>query len=183
MTTPEEDARFNLEREARQLVRDVPDFPKSGVLFKDITPLLASGTVFLAVTADMAARFAPASVSHVVAIESRGFIFGAPVAQALGAAFIPVRKPGKLPSKAIREDFALEYGSDALEMHADALGDGARVLVVDDILATGGTAAATCTLVERAGGAVAACAFVIELRDLGGRSRLVGRRVETLISY
>jgi len=167
----------------RNLIRDVPDFPKPGILFQDITPLLGSDPAFRAVTDALAARFASNVVSHVVAIESRGFIFGAPVAQALGASFVPVRKPGKLPSRALREDYALEYGSDALEMHADALEAGATVLVVDDVLATGGTAAAACALVERGGGAVAACAFVIELTALNGRKRLSGRRVEAMLSY
>lgn len=174
---------MDLAAEVKRLVRDVPDFPKAGILFKDITPLIGSATAFRAVTEDLAARFAQAAVTHVVAIESRGFIVGAPVAQALGASFIPVRKPGKLPFHKVREDYALEYGTDALEMHADALASGARVLIVDDVLATGGTAAATCALVERCGGEVVGSAFVIELAFLGGRGRLAGRRVESIASY
>ncbi|HVZ48020.1 MAG TPA: adenine phosphoribosyltransferase [Gemmatimonadaceae bacterium] len=169
--------------EVRRLVRDVPDFPKPGITFKDITPLIAAPAAFRAVTECLAGTVAAAGVTHVVAIESRGFIFGAPVAQTLGAALIPVRKPGKLPARAIREEYALEYGTDALEMHADALTAGARALVVDDVLATGGTASATCALVERAGGTVVACAFVIELGFLAGRSRLAGRTVASVVSY
>jgi adenine phosphoribosyltransferase len=119
----------------------------------------------------------------VVSIESRGFILGAPVAQALGASFVPVRKPGKLPSRTVREDYALEYGTDAVEMHADALTGARSVLVVDDVLATGGTAAATCRLVERAGARIAACSFLLEISALNGRAALGRRRVESLVAY
>ncbi len=167
----------------RRTIRDVPDFPKPGVVFKDITPVLSDAALFVRVTAEMAAPFRDAGISHVVAIESRGFIFGAPVAQALGASFVPVRKPGKLPSRTVREDYALEYGSDALEMHVDALTGARGVLVVDDVLATGGTAAATCRLVERAGGRVAGCAFLMELTFLGGRAALPGRRIDALLAF
>lgn len=167
----------------RQAIRDVPDFPKAGIVFKDVTPLLLDATLFRRATDALGAPFLGDRITHVVAIESRGFIFGAPVAQALGAAFVPVRKAGKLPGAAVREEYALEYGTDALEMHADAVSEAARVLLVDDVLATGGTAAATCRLVERAGARVAACAFLIELRFLDGRSRLGGRRVESLLTY
>jgi adenine phosphoribosyltransferase len=167
----------------RRIIRNVPDFPKPGVVFKDITPLLADPLLFRGVTDAIATLFGGEKISHVVAVESRGFIFGAPVAQALGAAFVPVRKPGKLPAATVREDYALEYGTDALEMHADALGPAARVLVVDDVLATGGTAAATCRLVERASGRVVGCAFVLEIGPLNGRAPLDGRRVETLVAY
>ena len=167
----------------RRTIRDVPDFPKPGILFKDITPVLASSSLFGKVMFALAAPFERASITHVVSIESRGFILGAPVALELRAAFVPVRKPGKLPATTVREDYTLEYGADALEMHADALRGAKGVLVVDDVLATGGTAAATCKLVERAGGKVTGCAFMIELAALGGRQKLGGRRVESLVVY
>jgi adenine phosphoribosyltransferase len=168
---------------ARAAIRDVPDFPKAGIVFKDITPLLANAPLFAEVAGALAAPFAGRGVTHVVAIESRGFILGGPVATALGAGFVPVRKPGKLPSRAIREDYALEYGTDALEIHADALTSKSRVLVVDDVLATGGTAAAASRLVTRAGGVLVGCSFLIELSALGGRSRLAEGSVEALLVY
>jgi len=168
---------------ARRAIRDIPDFPKPGVIFKDITPLLADAALFRRVTAALADPFRGIDITHVVAIESRGFILGAPVAQRLGAAFVPVRKPGKLPSRTVREDYALEYGTDALEMHADALARAEGVLIVDDVLATGGTAAATCRLVERVGGRVAGCAFLLELTFLHGRAPLAGRRIDALLQY
>jgi adenine phosphoribosyltransferase len=167
----------------RRTIRDVPDFPKPGILFRDITPVLANAALFADVTAALAAPFTGAGISHVVSIESRGFILGAPVALALGAAFVPMRKPGKLPAATVREEYALEYRTDALEMHADALHGAGGVLVVDDVLATGGTAAAACRLVERAGARTSGCAFMIELTALGGRARLGGMRVETLLAY
>ena len=167
----------------RQAIRDVPDFPKPGIVFKDITPVLADAELFEQVTTAMAEPFVGEGITHVVAIESRGFIFGAPIAQTLGVAFVPVRKPGKLPNRTVREEYKLEYGTDALEMHADALGSGARVLIVDDVLATGGTAAAACRLTEAAGGAVVACTFLVELTFLTGRAALDGRRCEVLIRY
>lgn len=168
---------------ARAAIRDVPDFPKPGIIFKDITPLLGDSALFLDVCALLTAPFVRSEISHVVAIESRGFILGGPVANALGAGFVPVRKPGKLPAKTIREEYALEYGTDALEMHVDALSPSARVLVVDDVLATGGTAAAACRLVEKAGATIVGCAFLIELSFLAGRQRLGGRRIEAIIAY
>src|SRR5689334_16612599 len=132
----------------RNLIRDIPDYPKPGIIFKDITPLLADANAFADATRAMAAPYVADRITHVVAIESRGFILGGPVAQELGVGFIPVRKPGKLPSAIRREEYALEYGTDALEIHADACAEGARVLIVDDVLATGGTASATQRLVE-----------------------------------
>lgn len=175
--------RTAIANEVRRTIRDVPDFPKPGILFKDITPVLASPSLFGKVMMALASPFERQGITHVVSIESRGFILGAPVALELRAAFVPVRKPGKLPAATIREDFTLEYGTDALEIHADALRGSKGVLVVDDVLATGGTAAATCRLVERAGGKVAACAFMIELAALKGRAALAGKRVESLIAY
>lgn len=169
--------------EARRAVRNVPDFPKPGVLFRDITPVLASPGMFGRVMMALASPFEGQGITHVVSIESRGFILGAPVALELRAAFVPARKPGKLPAQTVREDYTLEYGSAALEIHADALRGAKGVLVVDDILATGGTAAATCRLVERLGARVVACAFMIELTALNGRVALAGKRVESLVQY
>lgn len=165
------------------LVRPTPDHPKPGILFRDITPLLGDAHAFAAATGAMADAFAGAGVTHVAAIESRGFIFGGPIAHRLGAGFIPLRKPGKLPAACRREAYALEYGTDALEAHEDACGAGARVLVVDDVLATGGTASAACRLVEGVGGTVVGCSFLLELPALGGRDALVGRTVRSLLSY
>jgi adenine phosphoribosyltransferase len=164
-------------------IRDVRDFPKPGIVFKDITPVLLDSALFRDATDAMAAPFANQGISHVVAIESRGFILGAPVAQALGAAFVPFRKPGKLPHLVERVEYALEYGVDALECHRDALQAGQRALVVDDVLATGGTAAAACALVESLGAVVQGCSFLVELSFLDGRARLSGRRLERIVAY
>lgn len=154
------------------LIRDIPDYPKPGIVFKDITPLLAEPAAFARATDAMAAPFANAGITHVVAIESRGFILGGPVAQHLGAGFVPVRKPGKLPHKTLRREYELEYGTDALEIHADACVPPARVLIVDDVIATGGTAAATVQLVESLGVSVVGCSFLIGLSFLPGAERL-----------
>ena len=167
----------------RRAIRDVPDFPKSGIVFKDITPILLDAALFHRVTEAMAAPFAADAITHVIGIESRGFILGARVAQHLGAAFVPVRKPGKLPSIVERVQYALEYGTDALEMHRDALGSADRALIVDDVLATGGTARATCELVERIGARVVGCSFLMTLSFLPGVQNLSSRRVESLIEY
>jgi adenine phosphoribosyltransferase len=167
----------------RAAIRDVPDFPQPGIQFKDVTPVLADPDLFALATAAMAAAWREARISHVVAIESRGFIFGAPVAQQLGAAFIPVRKPGKLPWRRERIEYELEYGTDALEMHADACGADARALIVDDVLATGGTAAAAARLVRQVGGRVTGFAFLIELAFLGGAARLGGVRHTSVVRY
>jgi adenine phosphoribosyltransferase len=167
----------------RRAIRDVPDFPKSGIVFKDITPILLDAALFHHATEAMAAPFAGDAITHVIGIESRGFILGAPVAQHLGAAFVPVRKPGKLPSTVERVQYALEYGTDALEMHRDALGSGDRALIVDDVLATGGTARATCELVERIGARVVGCSFLMTLSFLPGVQTLAARRVESLLEY
>jgi len=152
-------------------VRDISDFPQDGVLFKDFTPLLADGGAFAAVVDDVAARYA-GRVDTVVGIEARGFIIGAAVAYRMGLGFVPVRKSGKLPGPSLHEEYTLEYGEAVLEMHADALAPGQRALVIDDVLATGGTVAATCRLVERAGAQVAAIDVVLELTFLGGRERV-----------
>ena len=164
-------------------IRDVPNFPKPGIVFKDITPVLLDATLFREATEAMAAPFAAQDISHVVAIESRGFILGGPVAQTLGAAFVPFRKPGKLPHIVERIEYALEYGVDALECHRDALRGGQRVLVVDDVLATGGTAVAACALVESLGAAVQGCSFLVELEFLNGRAKLGERRIERVVRY
>jgi adenine phosphoribosyltransferase len=169
--------------DVRRAIREVPDFPKPGILYRDITPVLADPSLFSKVMIALAAPFERASITHVVSIESRGFILGAPVALELRAAFVPMRKPGKLPAATVREDYTLEYGADALEMHADALRGAKGVLVVDDVLATGGTAAAACRLVERAGARVTGCAFMIELAALGGRAHLGDRHAESLVVY
>jgi adenine phosphoribosyltransferase len=166
-------------------VRAIPDFPKAGILFRDITPILADHEALSAALdlhLDAVSDIADA-VDKVVAIESRGFLFGMALAERIGAGFVPVRKPGKLPAETIQENYQLEYGMDALQIHQDALGDGDRVLIVDDLLATGGTAGATCRLVERLGGKVEACLFLIELAGLDGRERLDGRRVDALLRF
>ena len=166
-----------------RFIRDVPDFPKPGIVFKDITPLLLDVPAFSRATEGMAAAFGDAGVTKVVAIESRGFLLGAPVALALTAGLVPVRKPGKLPSARGRVEYALEYGTDALEMHSDALHAGDKVLVVDDVLATGGTARAAGDLVGAHGALLVGFSFLIELEFLKGRSRLGRTRAEALLRY
>lgn len=173
---------MSLSDDVLQRIRDVPDFPKPGILFKDITPVLLDPQLFQRVTDAMASAYASDGITHVVAIESRGFILGAPVAQRLNAAFVPMRKPGKLPAAREREEYALEYGTDAVEVHCDALPPQARVLVVDDVLATGGTAAAACRLTERVGANVVGLSFMMTLEFLHGSDRLAGRRVSTIIT-
>ncbi|HPU85545.1 MAG TPA: adenine phosphoribosyltransferase [Candidatus Latescibacteria bacterium] len=168
---------------AANLIRNIPDFPKPGILFRDITPLLNNPDAFSQVIDELADTTSRYRFSRIAGIESRGFIFGAPLSVKLGVGFVPIRKPGKLPARVLREEYSLEYGTNAIEMHADALTRGESVLVIDDLLATGGTAAAACRLVERAGGIVAACAFVIELAVLEGRKALEGREVVSLITY
>lgn len=165
------------------LVRDVPDFPLPGVAYRDITPLLADAGALADVVAGMAAPWAGAGVTKVAGIEARGFIVAAPLAVHLGAGFTPVRKPGKLPWRVERQTYDLEYGSDALEVHADALVPGDVVLVVDDVLATGGTAAAAVRLVERLGATVVGVGILIELAALAGRDRLPGVDVRSLVTY
>jgi adenine phosphoribosyltransferase len=173
----------DLESELRATIRDVADFPKKGIVFKDITPVLLDAQLFARVTTAMAEPFRTEKITHVIAIESRGFIFGAPVAQALGAAFVPMRKPGKLPHVTAREEYDLEYGKDALEVHRDVMTNGARAIIVDDVLATGGTAGAACRLAERFGVSIVACSFLIELGFLSGRAKLGSRDVRALVTY
>lgn len=164
-------------------IRDVPDFPKKGIVFKDITTLLKD-PVLLRRTVDLLAVLCgDRPVDKVVAIESRGFILGGVLASRLGAGFVPVRKPGKLPAKTLRASYALEYGTDTLEIHEDALNKGERVLIVDDVIATGGTAQAVGELVDRLGAKVVAFAFLVELSFLNGREKLAGREVLSLIRY
>jgi len=167
----------------RARIRDVPDFPRPGVVFKDLTPVLADPLLFHGVVSALAARVATLEVTEVVGIEARGFILGGALAATLRRGFVPVRKPGKLPRKSLREAYGLEYGQDALELHVDALVRNARVLVVDDLLATGGTATATEALIRRAGGIVVGFAFLVELAFLGGGERLGADRVVSLIRY
>ena len=168
----------------KSLIRTVPDFPKPGIMFRDITPLLASGIGFRHVVCVLADRYAD-KIDKVVAIEARGFIFGAALAHQLGAGFVPIRKPGKLPSASIGHDYALEYGTNRVEVHVDGLAKGERVVVIDDLLATGGTALAALSLVEQSGANVVECAFVIELLDLPGRNRIHerGHRVHALCGF
>ena len=170
-------------RTLRGHVRDISDFPKPGILFRDLTPLMGHGPSMRACIDLLAERVGAHRPDVIVAIESRGFIFGAPVAAALGIGFAPVRKPGKLPFKTNRRTYDLEYGTDSLEMHADAVGKGSRVVIVDDLLATGGTAAATADLVREQQARVIAFAFVVELGALNGRLRLGDAAVDALIRY
>jgi adenine phosphoribosyltransferase len=167
----------------RARIRDVPDFPKKGIVFKDITPVLSDARTFRAVIDALVDRWKDARIDKVIGIESRGFIFAAPLAYALGAGFTIVRKPGKLPWETIREVYALEYGEGSLELHIDAVGPGERVLVVDDVLATGGTADAVGRLVARQGAQLVAYSFMVELSFLNGARRLGAQNVHALIRY
>ena len=167
----------------KAVIRSVPDFPKPGIVFRDITTLLADPQATREAVDAIAERYAGGGIAVVVGIEARGFIFGPLVADRLGVAFAPVRKPGKLPYETISETYELEYGTDEIEIHTDAVAKGQKVLIVDDLLATGGTMAACCRLVEKLGGTVAGCAFVIELSFLDGRRKLGGRDVFALVDY
>jgi adenine phosphoribosyltransferase len=167
----------------RALVREIPDFPEPGVTFRDITPLLGHADGFRQAVDTLADRFVADEVDRVVGVEARGFILAAPVAYRLGASFVPVRKAGKLPWAVVREEYQLEYGTDRLEIHRDAIRPDERILIVDDVLATGGTAAATCRLVEALGGSIVGIGILIELSALDGRSALGDRRLEALASY
>jgi len=167
----------------KQMIRSVPDFPKPGINFFDITTLLKDPAGLKATIDALSAPYADAGIDAVVGIESRGFILGSAVARQIGAGFVPVRKPGKLPAKAIKEVYELEYGKDAIEVHADAIDKGQRVLIVDDVLATGGTAAATTRLVKQLGGTLHGLAFLIELTFLNGKSKLTGESVFSVLQY
>ena len=169
--------------ELKSLIRDVPDFPKPGILFKDITTLLGDARGLRQAIACLVEPFRDAALDKVMGIESRGFILGAAVAEHLGVGFVPARKPGKLPARTVRVDYSLEYGTDALEMHEDAVAGGQRVLIVDDLLATGGTARAAADLVTGRGAAVHALAFLVELDALRGRERLAGHDVFAALHY
>ncbi len=164
-------------------IRDIPDFPKPGILFKDITPLLAHAGAFAATIDRLADHFAGRGIDAVAAAEARGFLFGPPLALRLGVGFIPIRKPGKLPYSTVGVEYSLEYGTDRLEVHSDALQPGRRILLLDDVLATGGTMVACRELVRLAGAEVVACAFVIELGFLGGRARLEPGEVFSLLAF
>lgn len=172
-----------LEGWLRSLVREIPDFPEPGVLFRDITPLLAHADTFRRCVDELTARFAGHDVDTVVGIEARGFILAAPIAYKTGSSFVPVRKAGKLPWAVAREEYVLEYRAEKLELHRDAIRPGERVLVIDDVLATGGTAAATCRLVETLGGTIVGLGVMIELAGLGGRAALGDRHVESLTRF
>lgn len=165
------------------LIRDIPDFPKQGIVFKDITTLLADAGAFRQAIDELEERCRPYGATKVVGIESRGFIFAAPLADRLGAGFVPARKLGRLPANTVRAEYALEYGTNTVEMHQDAIRSGERVLIVDDLLATGGTCRASIDLVEQLGGVVAGCAFLAELTFLDGRAALPGYEVQALVSY
>lgn len=164
-------------------IRDIPDFPKEGIIFKDITPLLGDAASFKQVVALMAGRYADVKIDQVVGIEARGFILGAALAYELGTGFVPIRKPGKLPYKILRETYDLEYGTDSMEIHEDALEPGWRVLLVDDLLATGGTMRAAANLVEKLGAEIHEIAFMVELSFLGGREKLKGQQVFSLMTF
>jgi len=173
----------DLVEQLKRTIRNVPDFPKPGINFKDITPVLADPRLLRATIDHFAEAWTGRHIDAVVGMESRGFIFGAPLAMALGASFVPARKPGKLPFTKIGVDYALEYGTARLELHTDAISEGQRVLVVDDLLATGGTAKATCQLVNQLRGEVVACCFVVELGFLPGREVLSPMPVQSLVIY
>ncbi|HSL73512.1 MAG TPA: adenine phosphoribosyltransferase [Ilumatobacteraceae bacterium] len=167
----------------RNMVREIRDYPTEGVTFRDITPLLGDGTTFAAAVNALVDEFPNLSIDRVVGVESRGFLFASAVAYRMGAGLVPVRKAGKLPWAVVREEYDLEYGSDKLEIHRDAIHPGERILIIDDVLATGGTAAATARLVETLGGVIAGLGFVIELDELGGRARVGERTVRSLLRY
>ena len=167
----------------KQVIRDIPDFPKPGVLFRDITPLLANTETLQLAVKGLVEPFRTAGITAIAAMEARGFIFGGLAADELGTGFVPLRKPGKLPYQTISESYELEYGMASLEVHTDALNENDRVLLIDDLIATGGTALAGCRLVERLGATVAGCAFVIELDALNGREVLAGYRLHSLLHY
>jgi len=164
-------------------IRSIPDWPKKGILFRDITPLLADPKALAAAVDALCSGFVEAGIEYVAAVEARGFIFGAAVARKLGVGFVPIRKKGKLPFKTESVSYDLEYGTDTLEVHSDAIGNGSKVLMVDDLLATGGTMAAACKLIEKIGGQIVGITFLIELKELAGREKLGGYKIKTVIFY
>ncbi|UCG49281.1 MAG: adenine phosphoribosyltransferase [Phycisphaerales bacterium] len=167
--------------ELQRYIRSIPDWPKKGILFRDITPLLADPKAFAGAIEALSAGFLHAGVQYVAAVEARGFVFGAAVAEKLGAGFVPIRKKGKLPFETVSVSYDLEYGTDTLEVHRDAVGKGDKVLMVDDLLATGGTMAAACRLIEKLGGEIAGITFLIELGELRGREKLGGYRITSVM--
>jgi len=167
----------------KRYIRDIPDWPKKGILFRDITTLLADKLAFAAAVDALCAAFKQEDVDYIAAVEARGFIFGAAVAEKLGIGFVPIRKKGKLPAKTESISYDLEYGVDTLEVHRDAVPKSSKVLMVDDLLATGGTMAAACRLIEKIGGQVVGIAFLVELAELGGREKLTNYKVRSIISY
>jgi len=167
----------------RTYIRNIPDWPKKGILFRDITPLLADPQAFAAAVKALSAGFSKTNIDYVAAVEARGFIFGSAVAEKLEAGFVPIRKKGKLPAATESITYDLEYGTDTLEVHRDAIRSGAKVLMVDDLLATGGTMAAACKLIEKIGGCVEGATFLVELKNLGGRAKMAGYKVTSVISY
>jgi adenine phosphoribosyltransferase len=166
-----------------ETIRSIPDFPKKGIVFRDITTLLKDGKAFAAAVDSLYDRYKDSQIQKIVSIESRGFIMGAALAYRLGVGFVPIRKPGKLPAATIKQEYALEYGTDAIEIHKDAIAPGERVLMHDDLLATGGTMAAACRLVERLGGSIQGIAFLIELSFLNGRKHLSKYDIFSLVHY
>ena len=181
--TPVDTGWYRPAMDYKGLIRSIPDFPNPGVLFRDITPVLADPIAFKEVVDAMAEPYEDSRIEAVVAVEARGYLFGAPIAYTLGAAFVPVRKLGRLPWQTIQSRYELEYGIETVEMHADGVKRGQRVLIVDDVIATGGTLRATIELVERAGGDVTAISVFIELTELGGRQRLEGHDIRSLVAY
>lgn len=173
----------DLERRLRSAIASVPDFPKPGIMFRDVTPLLADVELRQAMIDTVAKRYKHEHVTAVAGPEARGFIFGVMLADRLGVAFVPIRKPGKLPRAVYQQRYELEYGSDELQIHQDALGPDDRVVIFDDLLATGGTAEAACRLIEKTGATIVENVFVVELPDLGGRARIASQRVHPLVSY
>jgi adenine phosphoribosyltransferase len=171
------------DNELRLHIRNVPDFPKKGIVFRDITPLLKNPDAFRKAMETFYTKYKEIQIDKVLSVESRGFIFGSVLAYRLGVGFIPIRKPKKLPAEVIREEYQLEYGTDALEIHTDAIQPGDRILVVDDLLATGGTALATCKLAERLGGTIAGIAFLVELTFLNGRKKLEKYDIFSILKY
>ena len=173
----------NWAEQLKRYIRDIPDWPKAGILFRDITPLLADTKAFAGAIEALSSSYIGAGIQYVAAVEARGFIFGSAVAEKLGAGFVVIRKEGKLPYETEKLTYDLEYGTDTLEIHKDAVKAGSKVLMVDDLLATGGTMAAACKLVEKIGGEVAGISFLIELAELAGREKLGGYKISTVISY